>query len=486
MDALHFLIGRKWLSGRDTGLALMAATLMVWMSFQLMELLPKPLPLDGLPGLVCMLIAMGVGIMSVATASFVLAIVPLYALQRLGGTLQTWIRQRRIEEMLSTGMTGRAILDAAAVYGLRWWMQASLPSLLLCLVLFPATRDLALWRAVLTFMAVGVGVAYFALSLLTWSLFPGGRALLPALVPMAAVPVLSFTTLVVASHAVDGVWRHYPADLTLGVTSFVAVLAGRWLAIYGLENWERLSRVDGKTRRAIRRRLPSTRMSLSENPICAREGMRGIDAGEWGARLLMVGVFLLVSFTAGSGGGLWGFVGLLTLTVLTNSYRGAQRMSQIVTQESEACTLETVRSTPMTSEQFLYGWMRVVVLPQWAAHTVLLAAVAAVTVGLGQGALLLSNSAVLAVCLSYALPLIGAYIGASIAGQAKTRSEIGGQLMAAFAATVVLGGPQALAGAQMASLPAALFGLSVMTGGACWVLDAGARKSLNRILLPQR
>lgn len=486
MDALHFLIGRKWPSGRNVGLSLAAATGVVWVSQKLLALLPKPLPLDGLVGLVCWLFALVVVLMSMVAFIFVLGIIPLYTFQRLTGILQSWIRQRGVEEMLSTGLTGRAVLDGLATFGARWWMQASLPSVLLALVLFPELRSVVLCRMIVALLAAGVGFAYFYLSLLTWSVFPGGRALLPALAPMGAVPLISLLAFTSVSATMDVYWQHCLPDVAVIAASLGAILASRWLAIYGLENSESLGKVDSKTRRAIRRRLPSPMVALSENPICARESMRGTDASELGARVLMACGFVMAAFSALAGQAAWGFAALWIPTVLINSYRGAQKMSQVITQETEASTLETVRSTPINSEQFLYGWLRVVVLPQWRAHTLLWAGTFLVSAGVGT----FGNDVVsigVAVALSYVLPLVGAYIGASIAGQAKTRSEISGQLMAAFAAAVILGGPQVAASATLdASLPASIFGLAVLTGGACWLLDAGAKKSLNRVLLPQR
>lgn len=484
MDALEFLIARKWPSSRKVSLALLAATALTWLGV----LIARKLPLDASPySPFYFLICLAVGLLGFGTFATVLALVPLYTFNRVSGTLQSWIRQRAVEEMLSTGMTARKILDALGLFGVRWWIVASLPGAILGLVLFPELRD----GPFLCFLAVSamacINFVYFYLSLQTWSVFPGGRALLPALVPLVVLPVVGVTSLLgfgVAMKMADG--RDLPALAFIG-SSLVTLFVARWLAIYGLENWESLGRVDSKTRRAIRRRLPSsTCLTLSENPICAREAMRGMDAGQLTVRVGMLGGFVAASSLAFGPDGGWALPVLLGVVVLLNSYRGAQTMSQIVTQETESSTLETVRSTPMNSEQFLHGWLRIVVWPQWRDHTLLILSCAAVAVAAGHADQLLNASIVIAVAATYTLPLVAAYVGASIAGQAKTRSEISGQLAAAFAAVGILGGPQSVAGMHLVNAPSALGVLTLMIAFTCWVLDAGAKKSLNRVFLPQR
>ena len=487
MDALQFLIRRKWPSAQKVSLVLLAATVLTWLGI----LITRKLPLDDLIaspyGAFYFMIWMAVGLLVLGTFVTVLALVPLYAFHRVSGTLQSWIRQRAVEEILCTGMTARNILDALGLFGLRWWMIASLPSIILGLFLFPELRDGALLGFLAAGTLAGVTFVCFCLSLQTWSVFPGGRALLPALVPLTVLPVVGMASLCGFSVAVAMADQCDLFALAFIGSSLVTVFVARWLAIYGLENWESLGRVDSKTRRAIRRRLSSsTRLTLSENPICAREAMRGLDAGQLAVRLGTFVGFLLASFVAFAPDGGWALVVLLGIVVLLNSYRGAQAMSQVVTQETESSTLEAVRSTPMGSEQFLYGWLRIVVWPQWRDHTLLMLSCVVVAVAAGRVERLFDPFVVFVIAAAYALPLVAAYVGASIAGQSKSRSEISGQLVAAFVAIGILGGPQSVARMHLVSAPSALGALTLMTAFACWVLDAGAKKSLNRVFLPQR
>lgn len=180
------------------------------------------------------------------------------------------------------------------------------------------------------------------------------------------------------------------------------------------------------------------------------------------------------------------FALLLVTLVAFNCYRAASKMSQIVTEEVETSTLETIRSTPMGSEQFLHGWLVAVLRPMLKDTTLLLLAISATLVVSGQGLLLFHGASVMAAALCLVLPIAGAYVGASIAGQSKTRSQIAGQLIISFGAFVITAVPQAMVSTTVFSLPFALSGLGVVTIGMCWLMGAGAKKSLNRVFLPQK
>lgn len=176
----------------------------------------------------------------------------------------------------------------------------------------------------------------------------------------------------------------------------------------------------------------TTTGSLSENPIWAREMMRGMDSADLIARALTAFCFLLTTAGVVSFGSPGLYVLLLGAVVALQGYRAAGKMSQIVTEEVEGSTLETVRSTPMGSERFMHGWLMAVLRPQMIDTAVLLGAVAVSMVGLGYGGMLFRSSALMSVALCFLLPVAGAYIGASIAGQAQSRSQISGQLLLSF------------------------------------------------------
>ena len=431
---------------------------------------------NGLVAIVWGFLVMAAGLLAIATSLGVILVVPIYSFYRVSSTLQSWIRQRVVEEMLGTGMTGRGILDSLAWYGTRWWLMASLPGALASIALFPELRGPWLPAAIAGYLLMGAAIAYLWLGMVAWSSYPGGKAATTLVGPVVVLQLLPAA--VVSELGLN--------PISLLAASLYMIFMGRLVAIYGLENWESLGQFDNKARRFIRRKMGARASKLSENPIAARESMRGMDAADLSIKLLTLGGFLLATVAALTTEGYWVFAFLMVPVVLINSYMGAVEMSQMVTQETECSTLETVRSTPITSDDFLKGWLRAVVVPRWRDHALLLLGVSVVMILMGDGAHLGKGLVIAGACLSLVLPLAGAYIGASIAGQAKTRGQISGQLLMSLGAVALIGAPQVMASAQLVSLPASLGVLAVVTAAFCWVLDAGAKKSLNRVFLPQR
>jgi hypothetical protein len=482
MDALSYLIGRKWISGLKLGGLLALSTAVCWLNYQAALAVPKlftSLFDNSAVALLWGFLVMAAGLLAIATYLGVTLLVPLYSFYRTATTLRAWIRQRVLEEMRGAGMTGRAIIDALMWFGARWWLTASGPAVLLSLAFFADLRQPWMAVALVGYLLCGAAALSLGLCLTVWSGFPGGaKATLPVVAALGLVGLVP-GSVVFALRANAG-------SLVFGC--LYVILVGRLLAIYGVENWESLSRLDNRARRLLRAKLGGHRKpsKLSENPIAARESMRGMDAGDLSFRLLMATGFVVTSVIAVSARGVWVFALFMVPVVLLNSYRGAVKMSQMVTAESEGATLETIRSTPISSDDFLKGWLASVVLPQWCDHLVLWLAALAVLLTMGEADHLASGLVPMGLCLSLILPLAGAYIGASIAGQAKTRSQISGQLLLAFGAVAAMGGPQMMAGAHIVSLPVSLALMVALTGAMCWVLDAGAKKSLNRVFLPQR
>lgn len=482
MDALAYLIQRKSPPARKCALVLLAAAVLGWINLKLCLLVPVWFPTLHQHGLLNLLWGSLLMMTSaVAVGAYVGATVlaPLFAFGRSAQTLQSWVRQRALEEMLCAGMSGRQVADGLVRHSLRWWAVVAAPVSLAALPLYPDVlsgvgfRDAA-W-AVLFGLLGWLSLGYLALTVASWGSFRGGHIktpLLGALALLAAGPALALMAPV--------------GGKIVALLAFLYVIAvGRGLLIHALENWDRLAAFDLRMRRMMRFKGWGGG-PISENPIVAREAFRGTNAGELIFRGLTFGGFVFCSLVASLSHAPWIFLFLLFPVVLTSSYRAASRMSQVVTEEVESSTLETIRSTPISSEIFLNGWLRAVVGRQWRDLSALLLGVVAVTALNGNASMLYNGMVPLGFFLCAVLPLCGAYLGASIAGQAKKRAQISGQLMASCVAMTVVGAPQVVVSAQLVYPPVTLVALAILTGGVCWLLDSGARKSLNRTFLPQK
>lgn len=485
MEALGYLLARRWPSGVRLAGLLLVGVLMSWLSLRLALVIPHvfdgPLSHPGV-ALLWGAFVMLAGLLAIATALALLLVVPLFSLYRCGTTLAGWIRKRCLREMSCTGLSSGKVLDMLVLWTTAWWLGATVPGLLTGALLFPQLRPPWLALALGGLPLLGLAGGYFALSLVAWSNVPGGRTVRPAAGVVLAVQMLPL-----------------PLLLRLGVSSWSLLAAGLWvalvgraLALRGLEGWPppgssgRQPAAWGPTER----RPPAWQgiclgQQLAENPILARELMRGSRAAGSTRGALLAAFFALVSALSLSSGALWVFAFLLVPVVLMNSYRLARGMAVAVQREVDGGTLEALRSTPMDSASFLRGWLYAVVAPCWVEHTALLTAVALVILLMGKGALLLSPSLVIAGCLSLLLPLTSAYVGAGIAGQARGRERVVNLLLLAYALLLAALSPPLLALTGLISLPLSLFLLAVATLAICWALHRGATRNLDQYLLPQ-
>lgn len=482
MDALGFLIGRKWPSGPKVGLMFMGLTLLCWFNEQVSRLVPEMFPFvlnHSVLGFVWGAAIVVAGLLAIATGLGLIFCVPLYAFYRTSNLLQSWLRQRVVEEMLCSGLTGRQILDQLVGFGARWWMTAVLPSAALSFLLFPSFRDTIGLLAFLICFLVGTAMAYLGLCSVAWSSLPGATARLPILGAVLSVQLLPTFFVPMIGSGGGGV-RFFS---TIIAAALYVIIIGRWTAIYGLENWESLVHLDHRVRRSLRLKSRKGRQ-LPENPIAARESMRGMDSGDLILRGLTFLGFCGATFLAYQLQAVWIYALLIAPVVLVGSYRGASRMSTIMTEEVESRTLETLRSTPMTSNDFLNGWLFTVVSAQWKEQIPLMMGVAGAIVVMGQGEVLASGLVIVSGLFMVVLPVVAAYLGASIAGQTKTRAQISGQLLVAFMTVLVMAGPQVLASGSNLTSTTSWLTLLLLTAGFCWLLNAGARKSLNRVFLP--
>lgn len=479
MNAIEYLIGRAWPKAWKVGGALLLGLFVSWMNFKIVTFIPGFFPHaleSNLATFAVGCLSLIAGLVAFATLLGVSTLVPIFVIYRCTNLLRSWIRQRVVEELLCAGMPPAKLLDGTFFFALRWWAIATAPTMLAGCLLVPDVAILLWPQGFIAYGLAALAMGYLSLFVTTWSGLSGGKLRAPMALAGAVVLGVPFLALMVTGMNAS----------TLLFCGLYLTLSARQASIYALENSEQLTGLDHRFRRAFQRPVPERTTSFSENPILAREAMRGADSSDLFARGIVLVGFLLSAIGAVSLKAPGMFAVLLVGLVSFNCYRAASKMSQIVTEEVETSTLETIRSTPMGSEQFLNGWLIAVLRPMLKDTAGLLLAITTTLLVSGQGLFLLHGASVMAAALCFALPIAGAYVGASIAGQSKTRSQIAGQLILSFGAFVITAVPQAMVSTTVFSLPFALGGFGMVTFGLCWLMSAGAKKSLNRVFLPQK
>lgn len=478
MSATEYLIGRGWPSAWKISAVLTSGTVLLWFNLKSGALTPGWLAgmLGG--GLGSVLgggLAFGAAILAGATVLGIVLLAPLYAISRCTRLFRLWTRQRVIEEMLCTGMSGSAVLDRAALFTVGWWGVVVLPSILVGLSALPSLRLALAPTSVLGYLLSLAALFYVGTFVTLWTGLCPAKLKLPllgAVLGLQALPLLALTAGGISGPAL------------LGGLLYAAIVA-RCSSILTLEHLDALQHLEQRIARALGRRVGSPSGVGWENPIAARQAMRGPDPAELVARGLIALGFVLTLLAGAVFDGIAFFGTLLVAVVLFNSYRAAKRMSGIVLEEIEGSTLEALRSTPMGSEQFLKGWLQAVLRPLFWETSALLAGVGLSIAALGHASALGSRWVVTAVALCFALPLVAAYVGASAAGQAQSGAETSGRLLLSFGTFVVAATPQVLVLTQFVSLPISLAGLAVTTALLCWLLDSAAKKSLDKVFLSQ-
>lgn len=483
MDALTYLLDRRWPPARLVAPALLASTLSVGLLSHGVAWLDGSVPSWGQNASLYFLWSLFKGALAMVGGALTLSlvfVVPLFAYHRAANQLLRWQRQRAVEDMLCAGLTGRQLVDRTMLYATRWWVVCSLPSL----GLFLLSTDYG-WIpcavSLVTYFGVGAMFGFFSCYMVLGGGVAQGAFQLPFLSGVALLGLGPLVLLMSIEWRGDGVFL---GSLLLSLL-YVALMS-RWLCIYVLENAERLGRLESRWWRQWSARFRSRRSTLPENAIEARQALRGADLAT--AAVRAVGLFLWLGAVALAAQfkDAWVLAVLLGFAVIANSFRAASMMSQVVTQEVESSTMETLRATPLTSRAFLLGWLRHVMRQLSTEMLVLWAASAPAAVLLSKGAFPLTSShLLLAFLLSFVVPLVAALVGASIAGQAKPREHIGGQLLAGMAFVTLFGWPSLSLGAALASPEGAVLGVLAMTAIAVWVLMAGSEKSLHRWFRPQ-
>ncbi len=344
---------------------------------------------------------------------------PLHHFRTEVSVLTSLRRGRCLEEILSTGLPARQLVDTLAVQSLGAVARVGIP-LVPVLALGSQEfhdRDFALQAALgwlpLVVLLFWLG-SYVVLFLGAWSKDGETRNLPQQL--LAAVVLLPALALAIWAHPLLGaLWMAGTA---------------RYLAIWGLDHLAEVDRLISRPTR--RQRNPWVRWS-SENPIVAREAMRkaastpGGLGGLIGARALTMVLPALWVWSLLSMHGLtayWSGFGILLVLVWA---RAASRTLGAVVGERERGTWETMMQTGLTRAEFVKGWKAVT----WGA--VGMDFLPAVGVLIGAGFLVLPQP-LAAPLLAGLLALFlasGTEVGLALSALSRSTREANGRLIAA-------------------------------------------------------
>ena len=477
MDAVTYLISRKSKSAyRLSGLFLIASIIiwanhnaLAWAKLQFAETLGSGIPLmaysavNFLTYLACFAVIGGV-----------LLALPCQQMFALTGTLRNWSENRILDEFTSTGLSYRYLLNHLLKYYMTRWLILSIPTFLF-LGVAAAGFDVRVPHVALLYYTT-MSVLFLSVTCSAcWNIALEKHSSAFVLVPFLVLVGPLF--LLFALFGANFWLLALVSTLYVGLMSYV-------LSLQALEKQAILEEVTLKVRSRLD--FKQGRKASSENPIVARQEMRG-DRFETGA-IVLGSLALLTSslYHSHQTSEFQQTFAVLVLVGLIAAWRAAAKLSQSLTGEMESSTLETIRSTPMGSEIFLQGWLQVTLRPLMAEMAVMVALILPLLV-LKNPQALYDGSFLFIVIIAMSAPLLGALFGASIAGQCRPRNEVSGQISTTVILFSVLGLPQIFI--TLASYNnhwfSVLFTL-LLVYGACWALKAGARKSLNRVFLPQK
>lgn len=396
--------------------------------------------------------------------------VQLHSLTQLTTTITRFAENRILDELTSTGLSIRTILNQLLAYHLKRASIIALPASFAWMAI-SQSRDVV--PMTLLYVMVMASIGFICLCMTCWKVATGrtGRLFMIApLVVLGGPPLLYF--------------QFFKPELySCLATAVYLVVASYYLSLKALEARGEFQGVAYRIRQALS--LKRKKSLSSENAIVARQEAIG---KEWGDLVSYVvsGLAMLcalgLSWVENSPVPI--FVVLL-LAGFVACLRAASKLSQSLTGEVEDSTLEILRTTPLGSERFLNGWLELTVRPLQLEVAFL--CVTALAFSLTTDPRSLANgSLVFCIAVALALPHLGALFGASIAGQLKPRSEVAGQLSYTVLFVGLFAFPQMMA---IASIDQPVWLCSLLTMGlfwvACWVLRAGATKSLNRVFLPR-
>lgn len=384
----------------------------------------------GLPALLLALIGLDLSarFFVIVAGIGLMAALPAYYLRTDVALLQSLVKGRCLDELLTSGLSAAGIADALAAYSLRSLARVGLPVaavLVLGANVFSEEQRSFAFTAAAAWLPVTAAVFVVA-SYLTQAVLVAPRAVLGV-----AVGVLAATALAAATHPVTAV-----------VAGVLLALGARAFTIATL----RQSR-SPQPRSA--RRNPWIQRA-SDNPIVHREMARlagALPAGLAGLFLARLVVPFLVLVPAGflldDVGPEWWRPAVWTflLAVAWLAFlRTALRTSSALAEERERGTLESLLSTRLSDGQFISGWLRVACLPVYLEIAIVLGMLAVLASVLPQAyleaALVLdlgpATGALAAIAL-LVMPWAGAWEGLAVSAQTETRREAGARTLAAVA-----------------------------------------------------
>ena len=475
MDAVTYLISRKSKSAyRLSGLFLIASVILVanlsfleWTKLHFAQTLSS-----GLPSLAYSILSFIIYCACFAAIGSVFIALPCQQFLALSGTLRTWAENRILDEFTATGLSHRYLLNHLLKYYLKRWLVLSVPTAVFAsLVMAPGDPDLPVY--LLSYYGLTCSIFLAMTCTACWTIASGkhGSAFM-------LVPFLALVGPVVGLFAGFGLsfWVFTISTIYVGLLSYA-------LSIRALESQASFEEISLHVQSKLELKKKGSKAS-SENPIVARQQMRGLEMDDLMTSLAFVSILLYTLYRAQLSGEFETVFAVILLAGLAAAWRAAGKLSQSLTAEMESSTLETIRSTPMGSDSFLQGWLQLTLKPLIAEIALLVALTLPFVIHGKPQAL---SGFLFIVVIAMSAPFLGALFGASIAGQCRPRNEVSGQISTTVILFSILGLPQVfitLHSYESAWFPI-LFTL-IAIYGACWVLRAGARKSLNRVFLPQK
>ena len=484
MDAISYLLNRNQKSPKLLSAACLGLGVLSWLNINFLEFLNTEFPhladvkLLAFFG-VCLYCLSVVG----AAASVVVALfgLPLSHVAKAGSTLRSWSENRILDELESTGLGKRYLVDQLIWFYAKRTFIVAMPTVIFSTLAYSPVDHVFL-LGLIGLLPFLIAAACVVFTLTVWRISTGPKGFAFLLIP--------FTILVVPGFGLP-----YFSTSTLGAGSYLpvvwvvtlpfVVIATRFLSIYALENRSRFENLSLTWNRktAIKQ---EGRFVTSDNAIIARQQMLGRAFSDSMTSSVLAIVLGLASMAAIIDKSPAPIYASLLLIGLVSAWRAAGRLSQSLTQEMEGSTLETIRTTPLGSERFLKGWLDIAVRP--LAKEMILFTLVALPLAVWAGGMQViysghfANSAALAILAPY----FGGLFGASIAGQCRPRQEISGQITTSVVVGSLFCLPQlGIVLSEDYSWVSLILTLIVFRLAA-WVLNAGAQKSLNRVFLPQK
>lgn len=420
-------------------------------------------------------------VLLVALGCLVKALVrgPFAAISGIQATLNSWSASRLLDEFTAAGLSERHLFDRLTAYYLREWIaKAALVAAAMCVV--AASFDLTPGYWVLLYFLGFATLIVLSLARTAFHVTTGAKGVFLFLFCNA---VLSLPWLIYL-----GLWERagLPPRFIWVTTAYFVVLAilNRSLAVTVLERRGDLDSFFTFTKRRFSLKRKGG-ISNSDNAIVARyeksfQGWSGI--ARWLIALITLGTAVTLAASENSP------TVILFYLHFLYGLSGAGALYQLgssVSKERDRGTLETLTSTPMGVEAFHRGWMRLGTRSR-VVFNLLITAVALLLVEQFLGGILIQfGSLVNLVILAVLFPLLGGFIGLSVAAQPDSTRELDRQLVGASIALAVLSLIQlSVSAAWDSSWGPAVVNLIGMPAY-CLFFYCGSKRSLSRLFEPQ-